>query len=163
MLVMNAMFFDNHVIPYISGGFFVAWIWFLFPFLWKKVMPMLLLAIDALALLTYLYTFKILGDDSGWFALVAMPVVITMWALGNGFILLFKKVKRKSIRTAAILGAINIMSFVIEICLNMFYLGRLQIPVSLIVTACCVSLMVFFIVLAKSKRLNEWVSRKFFM
>lgn len=163
MLVMNAMFFGNHVIPYISGGFFVAWIWFLFPFLWKKVMPMLLLAIDALALLTYLYTFRVFGDDSGWFTQVAMPVVIAMWALGNGFIFLFRKTKRKSVRTAAVLGATNIMSFVIEICLNMFYSGRLQIPVSIIVTACCVSLMGFFIVLARSKRLNAWVSRKFFM
>ncbi len=163
MLILNALFFDSHVIPYISGGFAVAWIWFLFPLLWKKIMPMIILAIDALALLTYLYTFRVFGDDSGWFALVALPVVIAMWALGNGFIILFKKTKRKSIRTAAVLGAINIMSFVIEICLNMFYVGRLQIPVSVIVTACCVSLMVFFIVLAKSKRLNAWVSRKFFM
>ncbi|MBQ8764250.1 MAG: hypothetical protein IJZ07_09130 [Clostridia bacterium] len=163
MLILNSLIFDSHVVPYVTGGCVVAWIWFLFPFLWKKVMPMLLLAIDALALLTYLYTFKVFGDDSGWFALVAMPVVIAMWALGNGFIILFKKTKRKSIRTAAVLGAINIMSFVIEICLNMFYLGRLQIPVSLVVTACCVSLMIFFIVLAKSKRLNAWVSRKFFM
>lgn len=163
LLILNALIFDNQIVPYIPGGFFVAWIWFLFPFLWKKVMPMLILAIDALSLLTYLYSFNALGDKSGWFTLVAMPVVIAMWALGNGFILLFKKNKRKSIRTAAVLGAINIMSFVIETCLSTFYLGRLQVTVSLVVTACCVSLMIFFIVLAKSKRLNAWVSRKFFM
>lgn len=163
MLILNALIFDSHVVPYITGGFVVSWIWFLFPFLWKKVMPMLLLAIDALALLVYLYTFRILGDDSGWFALVAMPVVIVMWAIGNGFILLFKKNKNKALRTTAVIGAINVMSFVIEICMNMFYNGRLMIPVSLVVTACCVSLMIFFIVLAKSKKLNAWVSRKFFM
>ncbi len=163
MLVLNVFVFNSHVVPYVTGGCIVAWIWFLFPFLWEKVMPMLLLAIDALALLFYLYTFKLFGDDSGWFTLVAMPVVIVMWALGNGFIFLFKKVKRKSIRTAAVLGAINIMSFVIEICMNMFYNGRLLIPVSLVITACCVSLMIFFIVLSKSRRLNAWVSRKFFM
>ena len=79
------------------------------------------------------------------------------------FILLFKKTKRKSIRTAAVLGAINIISFVAEICASTFFLGRLQITVSLVVTACCLSLMIFFIVLAKSKRLDAWVSRKFFM
>lgn len=163
MLILNAMIFDNRVVPYISGGFAVAWIWFLFPLLWKKLMPMLILGIDALALLTYLYSFEAFSGNTGWFALVALPVVIAMWAIGNSFILLFKKVKNKSIRTAAVLGAINIMSFVTEICTSTFYLGRLQITVSLVVTACCLSLMIFFIVLAKSKRLNAWVSRKFFM
>ncbi|MBQ8016000.1 MAG: hypothetical protein IJ264_07445, partial [Clostridia bacterium] len=120
MLILNALFFDSTVVPYVTGGFAVAWVWFLFPFLWKKTMPMLLLAIDALALLAYLYSFRIVGYDSGWFALIAMPMVIAMWAIGNCFIILFKRNKSKSIRTVAALGAINIMSFVTEICINMF-------------------------------------------
>ena len=45
----------------------------------------------------------------------------------------------------------------------MFYNNKLQIVVSLAVTACCVSLMAFFAVLAKSRRLNAWAKRKFFM
>ncbi len=163
MLILNALIFDNHVVPFISGGFVVAWIWFLFPLLWKKVMPMLILGIDALALLTYLYAFERFNENTGWFAFVALPVVIVLWALGNGFILLFKKTKRKSIRTAAVLGAINIISFVSEICVSTFFLGKLQVTVSLVITACCLSLMIFFIVLAKSKRLDAWVSRKFFV
>lgn len=163
MLILNAFIFENHVVPFISGGFAVAWIWFLFPLLWKKIMPMLILGIDALALLTYLYAFEAFVGSSGWFAFVALPVVIILWALGNGFILLFKKTKRKSIRTAAVLGAINIISFVAEICASTFFLGKLQITISLVITACCLSLMIFFIVLAKSKRLDAWVSRKFFM
>lgn len=163
MLILNALIFDNHVVPFISGGFVVAWIWFLFPLLWKKVMPMLILGIDALALLTYLYAFEHFNGNTGWFAFVSLPVVIVLWALGNGFIFLFKKTKRKSIRTAAVLGAINIMSFVTEICASTFFLGKLQVTVSLVITACCLSLMIFFIVLAKSKRLDAWVSRKFFV
>lgn len=163
MLILNAFIFENHVVPFISGGFAVAWIWFLFPLLWKKIMPMLILGIDAIALLTYLYVFEAFVGSSGWFAFVALPVVIILWALGNGFILLFKKTKRKSIRTAAVLGAINIISFVAEICASTFFLGKLQITISLVITACCLSLMIFFIVLAKSKRLDAWVSRKFFM
>lgn len=163
MLILNALFFDSSVVPYVTGGFAVAWIWFLFPFLWKKVMPMLLLAIDALALLAYLYSFHAFGLDTGWFKQIVMPVVIAMWAIGNIFIFLFKRVSSKSIRTVAALGAINIMTFVVEICINMFISGRLQIPVSLVMTACCVSLMIFFVFVAKSKRLNAWAKRKFFM
>ncbi len=163
MLILNALLFESTAVPYVTGGFAVAWIWFLFPFLWKKTMPMLLLAIDALALLAYLYFFRFAGYDSGWFALIAMPMVITLWASGNFFLILFKRNKSKSIRTVAVLGAINVMSFVTEICINMFISGKLQIPVSLVMTACCVSLMIFFVFVAKSKRLNAWAKRKFFM
>lgn len=163
MLILNVLIFKSTVVPYVTGGFTVAWVWFLFPFLWKKTMPMLLLAIDALALMAYLYSFHALSGYTGWFESIAMPIVIAMWAIGNIFIFMFKRVKSKSIRTVAVLGAINIMSFVTEICINMFIIGKLQIPVSLVMTACCVSLMIFFVFVAKSKRLNEWARRKFFM
>lgn len=163
MIILNSIFFDSHVVPYITGGFVVAWLWFLFPLLWKKKMPMLLLAIDALALMIYLYMFRALGDDTGWFGAIAMPVVIALWAICNIFILWVRKFKTKSMKTVAVFGAINIMTFVIEICVNMFYNNKLQIAASLVMTACCVSLMVFFAVLARSKRLKAWVSRKFYV
>ncbi len=163
LMILNALLFDSGVVKYIVGGFFVAWIWFLFPLLWKKPIPVILLGIDAIALLAYLNMFRIYGDDNGWFNSLVLPVVIALWAICNLFIFWLKKPRSKPLIAIAVLGAINVMSFVIEICMNMFYNGRLEIVVSLVMTACCVSLMVFFAVLAKSKRLKAWVSRKFFM
>ena len=163
LIILNALIFDSGVVKYIVGGSLVAWIWFLFPLLWKKPIPVILLGIDAVSLLAYLYMFRIYGDDNGWFNSLVLPVVIALWAICNLFIFWLKKPRNKSLIAIAVLGAINVMSFVIEICMNMFYNGRLEIVVSLVMTACCVSLMVFFAVLAKSKRLKAWVSRKFFM
>lgn len=163
LIILNALLFDSGVVKYIVGGFIVAWIWFLFPLLWKKPIPVILLAIDALALLIYLDVFKIYGDDTGWFNAVAMPVVIVLWAICNLFIFWLKKPRSKSLISIAVLGAVTVMSFVIEICMNMFYNGKLQIVISLVVAACSASLMIFFAFLYKSRRLKAWAKRKFFM
>ncbi len=163
LIVLNAFVFESGVVKYIVGGFCVAWIWFLFPLLWKKQIPVISLGIDAVALLVYLNIFKIYGDDNGWFNSIVLPVVIALWAICNLFIFWLKKPRSKPLIAIAVLGAINVMSFVIEICMNMFYNGKLQITVSLVMTACCVSLMIFFAFLEKSRRLKAWVSRKFFM
>ena len=163
LIILNVLMFDSGVVKYIVGGTVVAWIWFLFPLLWKKPIPVILLAIDAIALLIYLNMFEIYGDDNGWFKSIVLPVVIALWAICNLFIFWLKKPRSKSLIAIAVLGAINVMSFVIEICMNMFYSGRLQLVVSFVMTACCVSLIVFFAFLERSKRLKAWAKRKFFM
>ena len=163
LIILNALIFDSGVVKYIVSGFAVAWIWFLFPLLWKKPIPVILLAIDAIALLSYLDLYKIYGDDNGWFNSIVLPVVITLWAICNLFIFWLKKPRSKSLITIAVLGSVSIMSFVIEICINMFYSGRLQVVVSIVITACCVLLMVFFIFIEKSRRFKAWAERKLFM
>lgn len=122
-----------------------------------------MLGIDAIALLAYLNMFRLYGVEDGWFNSIVLPVVIAMWAICNIFIFWLKKPRDKSMIAVAVLGAINIMSFIIEICMNMYYNGRLQVVISFIITACCVSLMIFFTVMAKSRRFKDWAKRKFFM
>lgn len=163
LIILNTLIFDSGVVKYVVGAFAVAWIWFLFPFLWKKTIPVILLAIDALALLSYLDLYKIYGDDNGWFNSIVLPVVISLWAICNLFIFWLKKPRSKALICIAVLGAISVMSFVIEICMNMFYNGKLQVAVSIAVTACCVSLMILFIFIEKSRRFKAWAERKFFM
>lgn len=163
LIILNALIFDSGVVKYIVGGFIVAWIWFLFPLLWKKPIPVILLAIDAIALLTYLDLYKIYGDDNGWFNSIVLPVVIALWAICNLFIFWLKKPRSKALISIAVLGAVSVMSFVIEICMNMFYNGKLQVVVSIVVTACSVSLMILFVFIEKSRRFKAWAERKFFM
>lgn len=163
LIVLDILVFNSGIAKFIAGGFAVAWIWFIFPLLWKKNIPAIMLGIDAIALLVYLNMFRLYGVENGWFTSIVLPVVIALWAICNIFIFWLKKPRSKSMIAVAVLGAVNIMSFVIEICMNMFYNGKLQIVISLVITACCVSLMIFFAVMAKSRRLKAWVRRKFFV
>ncbi len=163
LIILNAFIFENPVLKYIISGFVVAWIWFIFPLLWKKPIPAVLVAIDALALMAYFYLYRFGGDDSGWVYGIAMPIVIILWAIVNIFLLWLRKKRSKSAISIAVLGAINVMTFVSEIAISLFLTNTPQIIVSLVMTACCVSLMIFFIVLEKSKRMKAWLERKFFL
>lgn len=163
ILVLDMLIFKSEISKFIVGGFAVAWIWFIFPLLWKKNIPVVMLGIDAIALLAYLNMFRLYGVEDGWFNSIVLPVVIALWAICNIFIFWLKKPRDKSMIAVAVLGAINIMSFIIEICMNMYYNGRLQVVISFIITACCISLMIFFTVMAKSRRFKDWAKRKFFM
>ncbi len=163
LLVLDVLVFRSGIVKFIASGFAVAWVWFIFPLLWKKNIPVVMVAIDAIALLSYLNMFRYYGVENGWFTSIVLPVVIALWAICNLFIFWLRRPRSKSMIAVAGLGAINVMSFVVEICMNMFYNNKLQIVVSLAVTACCVSLMIFFIFMAKSRRLKAWVQRKFFV
>ena len=163
VIIINAVFFDNPVIKYVVGGFALAWLWFLFPLLWKKPIPAVLVAIDFVALIAYFYLFRFGGDDTGWVYSVAIPIVIFLWATVNAFLFWLRKKRSKSAIAVAVLAAINIMTFVSEITMSVFFAKKLQIVVSLVMTACCISLMVFFIVLDKSKRMKAWLEKKFFI
>ncbi len=164
LAVLDLMFWQNGMTTMIFGASIVVWLWFLFPMLWKKPIPVVLLGIDALALIGFLKFCSLKTTTSpGWFNSLVLPVVITLWAICNVFIFWLKKPRNKNAKTIASIIAINILSFVVEISLNMFYFGKLQVGVSLVVAACSVPLIIFFIVLAKSRRLRAWVSRKFFV
>ena len=124
---------------------------------------MVLIAIDAFAIMAYFHLYRFGGDDSGWVYGVAIPIVIFLWGIVNLFILWLRKPRSKCSITVAVLGAINVMTFVAELAMSIFFMKKLQVVVSLVMTACCVSLMIFFIVMEKSKRLKAWMQRKFFL
>lgn len=160
---LDMFLWGSGISAFIFGGTALVWFWFLFPMLWKKPIPIILLQIDALALLGYLYIFRGISNESRWFEGLAIPIVIAFWAVAAVFILWSRKPRNKSYTGIAAMVAVIVLSYIIEICIDMFIFGRLQLGVSFAVTACCIPIIIFFIVLAKSRKLRAWVSRKFFM
>lgn len=163
LAVLDVIFWNSGISAFIFGASALAWLWLLFPMLWKKPIPLILLQIDAVSLVAYLNLFRIRGNITGWFEGIALPVVIAVWAVAALFIIWLRKPRRKVAKAIAATLAANVLSYVTEICINIFISGKFQIGVSLAVTACSIPLIVFFVFLAKSRRLSAWMSRKFFM
>ncbi len=162
--IINVLFFDNPVIKYVVGGAVLAWVIFLFPLLWKKPIPAVLVTVDAVAVLLFFQLFKICGHDkTGWVNSFVVPVVLALWILINLFVLWLRKKRSKSAIAIVVLTVINIMTFICEIRATAFFASKLSLVVSLVMTACCVSLMIFFIVLEKSKKMKMWLHKKFFI
>ncbi len=163
LIVWDIAFWSSGISAFIFGGTVLAWLWFLFPLLWKKPMPMVLLQIDAISLFIYLNLFRLKGNTTGWFGSLAIPIIVALWVVAAVFIIWLKKPRRKVAKAIAATVAINVICYVVEFCINMFISGKLQMGISAAITACSIPLIIFFVVLAKSRRLNSWVSRKFFM
>ena len=161
--IINAVFFNNPVIKYVVGAAALAWVWFLLPLMWKKPIPAALVTIDSVAVLLYFQLFKIGGHDTGWVDSFVVPVVIALWIIINAFLLWLKKKRSKSAIAVGVLAAINILTFICEIRASAFFLGKLEFVVTLVMTACCISLMIFFLVLDKSKKMKMWLHKKFFI
>lgn len=161
--VLDLLVWNSGISTFVFAASALVWIWFFFPLLWKKPIPLIILQTDAISLVCFLYLFKLKGNATGWFEGVAMPIMIALWAVAALFIIWLKKERRKVSKAIAVTLALNVLSYVTEICVNMFLNGKFQIGVSLTVTACSIPLVIFFASLAKNRRLNAWVSRKFFM
>lgn len=163
LLAFNALLFNSIVIPYITGGFLVAWVWFVFPFIWRKPIPFILLAVDVLSLMIYVYSIHLVTNNSGWYEGVALPVIITAWAIGNAFMIWLRTKRSKTAIVTVSLAAITMLSFVVEACTSVLLNNRLSVVVSVMIALCCLALAIFFAVLGKSRRLKAWMTRKFYM
>lgn len=163
LLVLDTVFFQSGISYYIAGACTVLWIWFLFPFLWEKPIPVILLALDAMSLMIFTYYIKVTANNTDWHGKIAMPVIIALWAMCNVYMFWQKKPRRKESKAIFALTCVVLFTAVLEVCISLYLYGRLSFVITLIVAACCIALMIFFIALLNSRRLRAWASRKFFM
>ncbi len=162
--VLNVLFFDNPVIKYVVGGAALAWVLFLLPLMWKKPIPAVLVTVDSVAILLYFQLFKISGVDTGWVDAVVLPILTALWVIINILLFWMRKKRSKAAIAVALLAAINVLTFVCEIAIRILVYQKLELLViSVVMTACCISLMIFFVVLDKSKRIKNWMHKKFFI
>ncbi|NLO46365.1 MAG: hypothetical protein GX107_07745 [Clostridiales bacterium] len=149
---------------YLAASTALVWILFVFPFLIKKPHRLFITTVDAAATLAYVYFFYAFLHEKGWFAFLAVPLIIMLYF--NVFFLLFwtaKKKRRQPYIITAILAEISLYSLFADALFNRYYSGRFSVGVSVIIVLCCAALMAFFIVVAKNYRLRAWLTGKFFV
>ncbi len=162
-LILDIFIWEGSVEKFIFAVSAVAWIWLVFPLIWKKPQPIIMLAIDMLSLLLCIYLFTDLTVKDAWFNSLAMPITISAWALAALFIFWLRKPRTPSGKAIVGIVMANLMCYVVEICTVVYCNSRLQLWISLAVTAASVPIIIFIIALRKSRRLSAWAKRKFFM
>lgn len=162
-LILDIFIWQGSVEKFIFAVSAVAWISLVFPLIWKKPQPIIMLALDMLSLLLCIYLFTDLTVKDTWFASLAMPIIISAWALAAMFIFWLRKPRTPSEKALAGIIAANLMCYVVEICTVVYCNSRLQLLISFAVTAASIPIMIFIIALRKSRRLSAWAKRKFFM
>lgn len=162
-VMLDMFFWEGSVAKFIVAVSAVAWIWLILPLIWKKPQLLAMLALDMLSLSLCIYLFTDLTAVDAWFTSLVMPIIISAWALAALFILWLKKPRTSTAKAIAGIVAINIMCYVVETCSVLYCDSRLQIGISLAVTAGSIPIIIFLFALRKSRRLTAWVKRKFFV
>ncbi len=148
---------------YVVSSSALFWFISLFPFMMKKLKPYLIITVDAIATSAYIFIFYYYNAErTGWFGKIAIPIVVGFFTMVALMQFYFKK-KRNRIKSAiGILVFLFSLSIYTNIVLNLYHYSKITMYITLIIAVSCLILLIFFIAADRNKKLQDWLSRKFF-
>jgi hypothetical protein len=125
---------------YVVASLGAVWVWCVSPFLYRRNVVALWIAIDAVALLGLLYLTDFLSPSPGWFVPLALPITVSVSALVLAIVALTRrKILRELHIVAAALLAVGALCIIIESTVDL-YLTYLKLQWSLLVVVSCIPL-----------------------
>lgn len=149
---------------YINATSLLVFILFIFPFMFKKVNPYLLLALDTISVTLFIYAIYTMYEGKNWFLLLAMPMVISLGIIIACFLTWIRRKERDwPYIVIAVLSAFSIYSFFTETLFHFYYNTDRVFEYSIIILVSSISLIAFFLFIAKNKKFRQWLSKRFFV
>ncbi len=164
-LLINLMFeFGYNWATYLNASSALVWLLFVFPFLLKKPKSYIVVPIDAVGAFLYTAVFYSVEHGEHWLFELALPLILVVAAFA---VSVAEWIKHKRldwpILVTSILLQVAVLAFAIELLLRYYYKLSVLPVVAIIISACCMALIAFFMAVLKNKRLRAWLSRKFFI
>lgn len=153
-----------HWAHYVNTSSLLFWVLFLLPFLIEKVRAFVLILVDSIAVLAYIFFFYYIFEQSGWFLRVALPLVLVL-ALFACVTVEWSTRKRPDwpIQASVVCFQIALYAAVCAVSLYIYFKTPLSLAVPVVVAACSVPVGGFFIYVKNSRRMRAWLSRRFFV
>ena len=145
----------------IVGACLVIWVLFVPGIIYCKLSAYLSLLLDGLAIGIYLYLITFVTGSDAWFYSLALPIVLWILFLAEISALCIKKLPQTVL--AAMLyffSIIGILCLGLEVIIDRYLSGEIQLFWSAIVLAVCVVLDITLITLLSRKRLRDEVNRR---
>lgn len=164
-LIINLVFEFGYLwATYLNASSAMFWLLFIFPFFFNKPKSYILVPLDALGAFLYTAVFYSVEHGEGWLFGLALPMILVVAAFVFS-VAEWIKFKRLDwpILVTSLLIQVAVLSFAVEFLFRYYYSLSLLPIVSIIVSACCLALIAFFLAVLKNKRLRAWLSRKFFI
>lgn len=156
-VVINAAFGDGLTwSPYVLASLAAVWVWCVSPFLYRRNVVPLWIAIDEAALLGLLYVVNALPPDSNWFVPLAVPITLSLALLT---LLIVTLARRRFLRelhiVAATLIAVSVLCIVVEGAVDRYITGTIRLQWSLLVAATCVPLAAVATIVQRRRAIVE--------
>jgi hypothetical protein len=111
-----------------------------------------------------MYVFYAVGNEKGWFYLVALPMVIVLEAQVLCVVWWLKHRPRDWPQiTIVALAGVAVYGIFTDLIIHRLLDGSPVVGVSVIIAVSCLALIGFFIAVMKNRRLRAWLGRKFFL
>jgi hypothetical protein len=141
-----------------------VWVWCVSPFLYRRNVVPLWIALDAVALLGLLYLVASLSRAGNWFLPVALPVTLGLVVVVLLVITLARRgVLRELHVVAAALAAIGVFCMIVEGAVDLYLTGAPKLQWSLLVLASCAPLAVIAALLQRRRAVVEGMKAWFRM
>jgi hypothetical protein len=156
-MVFNAAFGDGLTWSlYVVATLGAVWIWCVSPFLYRRNIVPLWIAIDELALLGLLYVIDALPPESNWFMPLALPITVCLALLTVSIVMLARRHMLRELHiVAATLIALSVLCIVVEVSVDRYLTGEINLQWSLLVTATGIPLAVVASMLQRRRAIVE--------
>lgn len=159
------MYDDSFWTVYVNATSMLLWVLFVFPFLQKKLRPILMWAFNTLSVAFYIYAFYALEATADhWYFQLALPCVATVSLCVFIFILWIRKKGRHwSSILIHIFADTTVISLVFGCLFAEYFSSVLALGIGIILAISSIGLVGFFIYCNTSKRVRALLERKFFV
>ncbi len=149
---------------YVLSSSFLVWVVFIFPFFTKKLHPYIMWAFDTVTLALYVFVFHAqnLGGPK-WYLGIALPFILTVSLCVLVFIYWMRKRKRHW--TSKMLHIfIDLVISLSVLCVCLFIADHMiTFDVFIVIDACCLALVFFWLYSNRSKKLRALLAKKLFV
>lgn len=153
-----------HWAHYVNTTSLLFWVLFLLPFLIEKVRAFVLILVDSIAILAYIFFFYHIFAQSAWFLRVALPLVLVLGIFACVTVEVFERKKPDwPVQAAVICFLISVYAAVCAASLYLYFATPLSLTIPVVIGACSLTVGGFFIYVQNSRRMRAWLSRRFFV
>lgn len=164
--IMNFLIFGTgtwslHVI----GICTILWTIIVPPLLFRKMPKLLGIVLDAAVILAYIYIFVIqLGDTTGWYREIAVPIVVLLAFLMLILMGIYDYYRPPIIvNFMSLLGAIGIFCMGIEAAIGLHFYNEIRFVWSAVVMICCLLIIIPLGIVVARPKMREEVRRRLHM
>ena len=149
---------------FVNTASLFLWILFVLPFLIQKVRTFVLILVDSLAILGYVYFFYHIFATREWFWSMALPLVVVLGVFACVTVEVFERKKPDwPVQAAVICFLITVYAAVCAAALYLYFTTPVSLAVPVVIGACSLPVGGFFIYVKNSRRMQAWLSRRFFV
>lgn len=160
--ILNAFVFTGSLWSLaVVGVFIILWVMMIPVVIYRGQPIYVSLLFDGVAVLVYLYLIAYMIGDDDWFYGLGMPVVLWITLLAECFVLCLRKLPRSFLTVSLyIFTAIALLCVGLEILIDFYLYGEMQIGWSAIVATVCAIVDIAIATMLSRRRLRNAVRRR---